>query len=77
MSTAQSQQCKPQDDYQINIAVGDITCEDAYEIADEYDLDGEKYQDIGSFQCYTGTAQTRPLIFQCVSDSAEFALSEA
>jgi hypothetical protein len=56
------------------LAVADITCADAYPVAAKY-LNGEKYQRTDSFTCYTGTAQTRRTLLQCVSDTAEFAVS--
>jgi len=62
--------CPPQGGNQIKINGDGISCADAYAIAAKYDLQGEKYQEIdsaGTWTCYTGNAETRPMIFQCVS----------
>lgn len=72
VSAAQAQQCPAQGQYQLTITAGNITCGDAYAVAEEYNIAGEKYQDIREFSCYTGDSQTDPLIFQCVSDNTEF-----
>ena len=61
----------------IVITVGDIDCVTASDFAAQYDLDGDKYQQIGPFTCYSGNAMTAPLLFQCVADTedqAEFAV---
>jgi hypothetical protein len=62
--------CAPQGGNQIKINGDGISCDDAYTIAAKYDLQGEKYQEIKAAEkwtCYTGTVESRPLIFQCVS----------
>ena len=62
--------CAPQGGNQIEINGDGISCDDAYSIAAKYDPQGEKYQEvggIGNWTCYTGNAESRPLIFQCVS----------
>jgi len=69
-------ECLPGDGIRIDIFLGALTCDDAYALAAQYDLEGEKYQDVGSFTCYTGNALTRPLIFQCAGPDGEFAVSE-
>ncbi|MGV0720603.1 hypothetical protein ABQF17_17720 [Mycolicibacterium elephantis] len=69
--------CPPRDGYSIVIAAGDIDCVTAADYAAQYDRDGEKYQTIGPFTCYSATATTAPLLFQCVADTvdhAEFAV---
>lgn len=75
-ASAVPQPCPPQAGYRVEITVGDVTCSDAYATAAKYDLQGEKAQRIDAFTCYTGTAQTRPLVFSCVSDKAEFSVFE-
>lgn len=51
-----------------------MTCDEAYSVAAKYDPQGLKYQDIDAFECGTGTADVRPLVFQCTSEDAEFAV---
>ncbi|OYN82187.1 hypothetical protein CG716_02610 [Mycolicibacterium sphagni] len=67
--------CPPQNQSQIDIVDGPITCGDAYATAAQYQAEGEKYQQIGPFTCYSGTAMTQPVVLNCTSDSAEFAVS--
>ncbi|WP_006241839.1 hypothetical protein [Mycolicibacterium tusciae] len=71
------EQCPPQNGMTVQITVGDIDCVTAADYAAQYDPNGDKYQQIGPFTCYSGTAMTAPLLFQCVADtadSAEFAV---
>mgnify|MGYP000954812309 CR=1 FL=1 len=74
-------ECPAQGGNQIKIYSGDISCADAYLLAGKYDLQGQKYQQINSvdtWTCYTGTADTRPLVFSCVSENnAEFGVYSA
>lgn len=67
-------QCPAQEGRQITITNGDFRCAEAYAIAAKYDPQGEKYQDIDAFECGTGTADVRPLEFQCTSEDVEFAV---
>lgn len=69
-----TQDCAPQANQRISITSGTVACADAYGIAAKYDLQGEKFQQIGAFRCESGTADVRPLIFQCTSGTAEFAV---
>jgi hypothetical protein len=73
--------CAPRGGNQIKITGAALSCDDAYTIAARYDLQGEKYQKIDAavtWTCYTGTAETRPLIFQCVSgEGTEFGVYPA
>jgi hypothetical protein len=66
-------QCAPQSGQVISITVGDVDCVTASDIATQYDPAGDKYQQIGAFTCYSGTAITAPLLFTCVADSADSA----
>ena len=66
-------QCPPQNGQVVEINVGDIDCVTASDFAAQYDLDGDKYQQIGPFTCYSGNAMTAPLLFQCVADTADAA----
>lgn len=69
-AVSETNACAPQGDYHVKINGDGITCDNAYKIAARYDRKGEKYQKIdaaGTWTCYAGTAESRPLIFQCVS----------
>jgi len=71
------EQCAPGGGQSVVITAGDIDCVTASDYAAQYDLAGDKYQQIGPFTCYSGTATTAPLLFQCVAeteDQAEFAV---
>lgn len=71
------EQCPPRDGQSIVIQAGDIDCITAAGYAVQYDVNGDKYQSIGPFTCYSATAATAPLLFQCVADTedrAEFAV---
>ena len=65
--------CPPAGGQSIVITVGDIDCVTATDYAAQYDLAGDKYQQIGPFTCYSGNAMTAPLIFQCVADTEDTA----
>ncbi len=54
--------------------VGGVTCADTW-VADSYDQQGDKYQDIANFTCYGSTADQKPVVFTCVSDSGELVVS--
>ncbi|BBX03037.1 hypothetical protein [Mycolicibacterium moriokaense] len=74
------EQCPPRDGLAIQITAGDIDCVTAADYAAKYDLNGEKYQEIGPFTCYSGNAMTAPLLFTCVANTeekAEFAVYPA
>ena len=74
-SAAPGVSCPPQNQSQINIVDGPITCGDAYATAGQYLAEGEKYQQIGPFTCYTGNAMTLPVVLSCTSDTSEFAVN--
>ncbi|PJK21245.1 hypothetical protein CSX11_16795 [Mycobacterium goodii] len=74
------ERCDPQGGQVIDIIAGDIDCVTAAHFAAQYDPIGEKYQEIGPFTCYSGTAASAPLLFQCISDlegGTEFAVYPA
>lgn len=71
---AAGKQCPAQAGRRITITNGDLTCAAAFAIAAKYDKQGQKYQDIDAFECGTGTADVRPLEFQCTSEDVEFAV---
>jgi hypothetical protein len=54
--------------------VGDVTCADTW-VVDSYDPQGDKYQDIANFTCYSGTAEQRPVVLTCVSENGELVAS--
>jgi hypothetical protein len=66
-------QCPPRFGQLIEITAGDINCATASDFAVQYDPNGDKYQQIGPFTCYSGNAMTAPLLFQCVADTADHA----
>ncbi|OBG84662.1 hypothetical protein A5698_04955 [Mycobacterium sp. E136] len=75
-----SEKCAPRFGQVIDITAGDIDCITASDYAVKYDQNGDKYQVIGPFTCYSGNAMTAPLLFQCVADTedrAEFAVYPA
>ncbi len=75
-----SEKCAPRFGQVIDITAGDIDCITASDYAVKYDPNGDKYQVIGPFTCYSGNAMTAPLLFQCVADTedrAEFAVYPA
>jgi hypothetical protein len=65
--------CAPANGQSVVITVGDIDCVTAADIAAQYDPDGDKYQHLGAFTCYSGNAMTAPLLFQCVADTPDAA----
>ena len=65
--------CAPANGQSIVITVGDIDCVTAADFAAQYDPNGDKYQQIGPFTCYSGNAMTAPLLFQCVADTEDAA----
>lgn len=71
------ERCAPQAGQVIEITAGNIDCVTASQYAAQYLPEGERYQVIGPFTCYSGTATTAPLLFQCVADiegGTEFAV---
>ncbi|BBY66148.1 hypothetical protein MHEL_43910 [Mycolicibacterium helvum] len=69
--------CPPQDQSQVDIVNGPISCADAYATAGQYQAEGEKYQQIGPFTCYTGNAMTLPIVLSCASGASDFAVNNA
>jgi hypothetical protein len=69
--------CQPQNQSQINIVDGPISCGDAYATASQYLAEGDKYQQIGTFTCYSGNAMTLPVVLSCTSDAGEFSVSNS
>jgi hypothetical protein len=53
-----------------------LSCADAYAIAAGFDLQGEAFQELGTFTCYTSPADVRPIIFQCADGDIDFAVSQ-
>ena len=73
---APTAQCAARDGYQIAVQSGDLGCDTAYGIAAAYDRDGDKYQVIGDFTCYSAVADVYPIVLLCVSGDTEFAVSQ-
>ena len=61
---------------QIDIVNGPINCDQAYQIVGAYSPQGDKYQDIQGFTCYSGNAMTLPTVLSCVSNNADFAVNQ-
>lgn len=71
-------QCPARDGQAIVINVGDIDCVTAADFAAQYNPMGDKFQQVGPFNCYFGNAMTQPLLFTCVADDGtEFAVYPA
>lgn len=48
---------------------GGATCEDSW-VAESYDYEsGPKYQEFANFTCYASTADQKPVLLTCVSDT--------
>jgi hypothetical protein len=72
----QRQECTDAAGNEIEILTGDVDCAAAKDTAAQYDLQGERVQEIGEFVCEGGNAQTRPVIFTCTGPGGEFVVSE-
>jgi hypothetical protein len=70
------QQCPARGAQQIDIVDGPVTCDQAYQVVGAYDFQGQKYQEIQGFTCYTGNAMTMPTVLSCVSGNADFAVNQ-
>ena len=68
--------CPPKDGRTIEIFVGSISCDEAYGTVASYNWQGQKYQEIDALTCYTGTAQTAPVVLVCSSGDVEFTAKE-
>ena len=66
--------CPPQDGRRIDITAGVVGCAEAYSVVAAYDFSAGKYQQIQDYTCYTGTAQTAPVVLVCSSGGTEFAV---
>lgn len=66
--------CAPYNGYQIDVK--NVACEDAW-VVDAYDWEsGPKFQTIAGYDCYTGTADVKPIVLTCVSPDGELVVSE-
>jgi hypothetical protein len=61
----------------IQIIAGDLGCTQAQATAAQYDAQGARVQEVGSFTCEGGNATTRPVIFTCTGSDGEFVVREA
>lgn len=62
--------------YELDIA-GDITCPDAVTVAKGYDREGEKYQDVFDFTCYSAAFDVYPIVYTCVRGTDEIVVSDS
>jgi hypothetical protein len=69
------QHCPAQGAQQIDIINGPVGCDEAYQIIGGYDRQGQKYQEIQGFTCYSGNAATLPMVLSCVSGNADFTVN--
>jgi hypothetical protein len=67
------QPCPSPAGYQYEV-MGGVTCGDTW-VVDAYDQQGEKYQDIANFTCYSSTADQQPVLLTCASDQGELVVS--
>ena len=70
------QQCQARGIQQIDLLNGPVNCDQAYQIVGAYDFQGQKYQDIQGFTCYTGNAMTMPTVLSCASPNGDFAVNQ-
>lgn len=61
---------------QLEVTRGDVPCEEVRGVAEGYDLEGAKVQEINGWTCEGGEAATRPIVFTCIRDEAEFVAKE-
>lgn len=67
------QACPSPAGYSYEVA-GSVTCLDTW-VVDAYDQQGDKYQDIADFTCYSSTADQQPVVLTCASDQGELVVS--
>ncbi|MET0450235.1 MAG: hypothetical protein ABW137_00225 [Mycobacterium sp.] len=67
--------CPPGDEYQLDIR-GDVTCEYAATVASAYEWEGDKYQDLYEFTCYSAQYDVYPVVLTCVRGDDEVVVSE-
>ncbi|WP_445166312.1 hypothetical protein ACTXG7_20955 [Mycolicibacterium sp. Dal123E01] len=70
------QHCPVRGAQQVDIVNGSVNCDQAYQVVDAYSPQGDKYQDIQGFTCYSGNAMTMPTVLSCVSGNADFAVNQ-
>lgn len=74
---AEKEGCADAAGNEIEVVTGDVDCADAQAAAAQYDAQGERVQQVGSFTCEGGNAATRPVIFTCTGPDGEFVVREA
>jgi hypothetical protein len=62
---------------EIELLAGDGGLHHATRVANGYDSQGDRVQEVGEFICEGGNAQTRPIIFTCTGPGGEFTVSES
>jgi hypothetical protein len=65
--------CPPYKGYQIDVM--GVPCEDAWRV-DAYDWEGDKFQAIMEYDCYSSTIDQKPIVLTCVSQQGELVVSE-
>ena len=66
--------CPPGGQYQLDVK--GVGCEYAATVASAYEWEGDKYQDIYEYTCYSAQYDVRPIVLTCVSGDNEIVVSE-
>ena len=53
-----------------------MSCDDASTVVSGYEWDGDKYQDLDEFTCYSAQYDVCPVVLTCVSGDREIVVSE-
>ncbi len=61
--------------YQIDVR-GAVTCEEGAAVTSNYKWEGDKYQDIADFTCYSAQYDVYPIVMTCVRGDDEVVVSE-
>lgn len=67
--------CPPSETLQLDVA-GDISCPAATTVAEDYDRNGDKYQDVHGFTCYGAAYDVYPIVYTCVRGTDEIVVSD-
>lgn len=66
--------CAPGDTHRIDVR--GVSCEYAATVVSAYQWEGDKYQEIYEFTCYTAQYDVRPVVLTCVAGEQEIVVSE-
>ena len=66
--------CPPGDTYQLDVR--GVSCEYAAQVASAYEWEGDKWQDLYEFTCYSAQYDVYPIVLTCVSGDSEVVVSE-